>query len=67
MPQTYDPKFWRDRAAHARGLAQTVEDPETRQVLLEIARLYDQVTERAINLTVIPRKKGLKDNDRSQA
>jgi hypothetical protein len=57
MPATYDPKFWRDRAVHARGLAQIISDPETRRVLHQIAKLYDQVAERAIKLNIIPRGK----------
>jgi hypothetical protein len=57
MPHTHEPKFWRDRGAQVRSLAQTVEDYETRQKLLEIARIYDDIIERSIELTVIPRKK----------
>ena len=37
-----DPKVWRRRAEEARGAAQQMDDPETKCILEEIARSYDQ-------------------------
>jgi len=40
------PEHWRERAAHARTIAQFMRDPEGQRLLLEIASLYDKLAER---------------------
>jgi hypothetical protein len=44
MPQStnrFDPHFWVDRAADARAIAERLDDPEARRLMLEIAAIYD--------------------------
>ena len=53
MPLTMDPKYWRDRAAEVRAIAVRVDDPESRNMLAEIAHRYDRLAERAIKLLVV--------------
>ena len=40
-----DSKVWRRRAEEARGVAQQMDDPETKRILEEIAKSYDQIAE----------------------
>jgi hypothetical protein len=42
-----DPKHWRDRAEEARSHADDMNDPEAKRQMLEIARGYDRLAERA--------------------
>ena len=42
-----DPKHWRDRAEEARAHADEMNDPEAKRQMLEIARGYDRLAERA--------------------
>jgi hypothetical protein len=42
-----DPKHWRDRAEEARAYADAMNDPEAKRQMLEIARGYDRLAERA--------------------
>ena len=41
------PAHWRERASHARTQATFIMDPEGRRLLLEVAKLYDRLEERA--------------------
>lgn len=47
MPNTFDPKFWRDSAAEARAMAERLDDPKSRRILKEIANRYDDLAEQA--------------------
>jgi len=38
---------WRERAAEARRVAERMDDPEAKRILLEISRGYEQLAERA--------------------
>jgi hypothetical protein len=42
-----DPQHWRDRAEEARAHADEMNDPEAKRQMLEIARGYDRLAERA--------------------
>ena len=42
-----DPQHWRNRAAEARALAETVSDAKAKLAMIDIARLYDLIAERA--------------------
>jgi hypothetical protein len=57
LPDTFDPKFWRDSAAQARALAQKLDDPDSRRVLIEIAGRYDELADRAIKVLKVPAAK----------
>lgn len=37
------PKHWRDRATHARIVAQLVGEPEVKQLLYEVAHRYERI------------------------
>jgi hypothetical protein len=45
--ETDDPKHWRDRAAHMRTLAAGEDDPNTAQLLTDLAADYEELAERA--------------------
>ena len=38
---------WRERAAEARLVAESMPDPDTKRILLEISRGYEQLADRA--------------------
>lgn len=40
-------KFYRDKAEEARVKAESVKDPKSRKIILEIADMWDRLTERA--------------------
>ena len=42
-----NPTHWRDRARETRALAEQMDDPEVRRVLLEIAGRYNRIAEKA--------------------
>lgn len=42
-----DERHWRDRANEARAVAEGLNDPETRRLMLGIAGSYDALAERA--------------------
>ena len=42
-----DPTHWRDRAEEARAHADEMNDPEATRQMLEVARGYDRLAERA--------------------
>ncbi len=49
MPLLFnDPSHWRERAAEARKLAAGMTDPEGRGQMLDIAKSYDKLAERAL-------------------
>lgn len=48
MPRLMEnPKHWRERANNMRSLAERTPDPEVQRGLLESAREYDRLAERA--------------------
>lgn len=50
MPSTRnvnDPKHWHDRAAAMRALAGTMDDAETKDIMLKLAGDYDRLADRA--------------------
>lgn len=42
-----DPKHWRQRAEQARGLAEQMGDAASREMMLQIAKDYEQLAEQA--------------------
>ena len=46
-PLIHDAKHWRKRAEEARTLADRMMDLESRRVMLEIAKSYDELAARA--------------------
>ena len=42
-----DPKHWRKRAEEARNLADKMNDPLSKEMMLQIAKDYEQLAERA--------------------
>jgi hypothetical protein len=42
-----DPKHWRDRAEEARTLAEQMDDPEAKQMMLGIVESYERLAQRA--------------------
>ncbi len=44
---SHDPHHWCDRAAQMRALADTVNDAETKTVMLKLADEYDRLADRA--------------------
>jgi hypothetical protein len=42
-----DPEHWRQRAEEARRLADQIDDPDSKRMMLAIARDYDHLAERA--------------------
>ena len=49
MPSSFanDPKHWRARADEARKLADDMNDPQSKEMMLGIAEDYDRLAERA--------------------
>jgi hypothetical protein len=47
MPQALGPAHWQERAREARVLAEQMSDEESRATMLEIARDYDKLAQRA--------------------
>ncbi len=47
MPPAFDPKHWKDRADEMRALAEDMKDQTARVIMLQIARDYDRLAERA--------------------
>lgn len=49
MPASFlnDPKHWRDRAKEARAIADEMKDRHAKQMMLEVARNYVHLAERA--------------------
>jgi hypothetical protein len=45
---TFTPDYWRARAEEARANAAQMKDRETKQALYRIAKVYDQLAERAV-------------------
>ena len=43
----FDAKRWRERAEQSRARAQQTSDPTAREILLEIARAYEDLAQRA--------------------
>jgi hypothetical protein len=46
-PPIHDAEYWRKRAKDARTLADRMTDVESRRVMLEIAKSYDELAARA--------------------
>jgi hypothetical protein len=42
-----DPQHWRKRAAEARAMADQIVDPVAKRAMLEIAKGYERIAERA--------------------
>jgi hypothetical protein len=42
-----DPKHWPDRAAEMRALSETMNDVETKAIMLRLASDYDKLADRA--------------------
>jgi hypothetical protein len=42
-----DPKYWRDRGEELRAIAENLKNPEAKATILECARDYDVLAERA--------------------
>ena len=42
-----DPQHWRARADEARAMAEKITDPHAKAAMLEIARNYEHIAERA--------------------
>jgi hypothetical protein len=47
MPDTSDPKYWRDKAEEACAMAAQMSDQEARSMMLRIAENYEKVAKRA--------------------
>lgn len=49
MPTTLfdNPQHWRERAREARAIAEQVNEPDAKRMMLEIAQTYEQLAERA--------------------
>ena len=48
MPDAIDtPEFWRKRAEETRALASTISDPNTKRVMLGIAKSYEMLAKEA--------------------
>jgi hypothetical protein len=43
-----DPKHWRDRATEARALAEQMDDPEGKRMMLRVADDYERLAQRAL-------------------
>jgi hypothetical protein len=42
-----DPAHWRQRAAEARAIAESLNDPQSKEAMQRIAKDYDHLAERA--------------------
>lgn len=40
------PKYWRERAAEARKLAESMSEPDSRRALLNVAENYEKIANR---------------------
>jgi hypothetical protein len=49
MPASFinDPAHWRQRAAEARSVAEQMNDPQSKEAMLRIAKDYERLAERA--------------------
>jgi hypothetical protein len=49
MPASFinDPGHWRQRAEEARSIAEQMNDPQSKEAMLRIARDYEHLAERA--------------------
>ena len=45
--RAHDSKYWQDRAAETRAMAQRATDPHVRDVLIKIVESYEELAERA--------------------
>jgi hypothetical protein len=43
----HDPQHWRDRAVQARTMADLMNDPQSKEMMLGIAKDYERLAERA--------------------
>jgi alkylation response protein AidB-like acyl-CoA dehydrogenase len=43
----HDPQHWRDRAAQMRVLAEGMQDPQARRLMILVANDYDKLADRA--------------------
>jgi hypothetical protein len=43
QPPINDPAYWRERAEEARRIAKQLADPVSREMMLDIARSYDNL------------------------
>jgi len=41
------PEYWRERAAEARTLAESMKDPQSKRAMLNVAASYENVAKRA--------------------
>ena len=50
MPASFinDPEHWRQRAEQMRALAQEIGDAQTQQTMLQLARDYERLAQRAV-------------------
>lgn len=47
MSHINDPKHWRYRAEEARAMAESMTDPEAKQLMLNVAADYERLAKRA--------------------
>ena len=47
FPHINDPKHWRHRAEEARAMAESLTDPEAKQLMLNVAADYEKLAKRA--------------------
>jgi hypothetical protein len=47
MSHINDPKHWRYRAEEARAMAESMTNPEAKQLMLNVAADYERLTKRA--------------------
>jgi hypothetical protein len=59
MPWTYleDPAHWRFRAEEARGMAEHIADPKSKQMMLDVAADYERLAKRAEERKSSPQSK----------
>ena len=53
MAEFHDAKYWSDRADHLRKTVDGLEDAEAKQVLLDMAVLYDRFAKTAAGRTAL--------------
>jgi len=51
-PLFEDSQHWRSRAEEARLIAEGIPDPEAKQLMLDIAKRYARIAERAANRAI---------------